>query len=642
MAAKVKAGSAYIELTAESQKLIQGLNDASSKMRKFGSDMTTVGKSVAGVGAAITAPILGAAKQFASYGDQMAKASKRTGIAVESISALAFAAERGGSDITVLEASLKKMSQTIYTATNGSKASVDALNALGLSVKELQGLSPEEQFKAIGNALNAIEDPTKKAALAQIVFSESGLKLLPVLQNLNSELQKARDFGAVISAEDAKKAEELTDAINALKTAFRSLSLAIGAEVAPELTRMMNELAMATPAMRTFIRENGDLIVSMLKLGGVLIGAGGVIIGLGQLTIAMSSIVKSAAIAGKAVQALWVLCAAHPFVALGAAIIAAEVAIFKFATTTVDAQLKFYDMLESVDKFRESMAKLKGDIKTGVGAIDALKKLEKIDPFDEKDLADALEIIETLEKKFGVTGIKIKVTDMGNIVDIPQAAKDKLILDNAPDVLEKYKNEITKLNEIIASPNAQKEQIEKARRDRDMLVKDIIGLYDQLDDAKRREKEARLNQFREESLKSKENIIVDERSDEIDASYAESIRGINDAISEQSNEIDAAYAESIRGMDDPVSADIPNIADQITEPVIDIVDSVRAAAESAMEQVRTSSAGTFSGGAALQALEGGIISVETRIANAAEATAKNTDKIAKLMKDQATNEDTFE
>jgi hypothetical protein len=99
---KVKAGSAYVELTTKNSKLMKGLADAKKRLRDFGSATRMAGLKMFGTGAAIGAPILAAAKMFASAGDQVQKMSLRTGVSTEALSTLGFAAEQSGADLGTL------------------------------------------------------------------------------------------------------------------------------------------------------------------------------------------------------------------------------------------------------------------------------------------------------------------------------------------------------------------------------------------------------------------------------------------------------------------------------------------------------------------------------------------------------------
>ncbi len=68
----IRAGRAFVELFADDSKLVRGLRRAEKKIKAFGSSIRNMGLKMAGLGAAMLAPLLGAAKAFSSMGDQVA------------------------------------------------------------------------------------------------------------------------------------------------------------------------------------------------------------------------------------------------------------------------------------------------------------------------------------------------------------------------------------------------------------------------------------------------------------------------------------------------------------------------------------------------------------------------------------------
>src|SRR5690606_23318108 len=104
--------------------------------------------------AAVTA-LLGTAKAFSDTGDMLDKMSQRTGVSVEALSELGFAADLSGTDLETLEAGLRNMQRTLVGAAQGSSAG-EALGRLGLSAAQLAGLSPDEQFKILADHLSQV------------------------------------------------------------------------------------------------------------------------------------------------------------------------------------------------------------------------------------------------------------------------------------------------------------------------------------------------------------------------------------------------------------------------------------------------------------------------------------------------------
>jgi len=198
----IRAGAAYVELFVKDNRLTKGLAAASARLKAFGAGITGIGTQFLGLGAALATPLFAAAKLFADTGDQIAKMSARTGIAVESLSELAFAVSQSGSDLESFESAVRRMQKVLVDAAGGSLAARDTLQKLGLAVADLKALGPEEQFKLLADRLSTIENPALRAALAMDLFGKSGTKLLPLMaggaRGIEELQEKARALGLTI------------------------------------------------------------------------------------------------------------------------------------------------------------------------------------------------------------------------------------------------------------------------------------------------------------------------------------------------------------------------------------------------------------------------------------------------------------
>ena len=99
----IRAGRAFVELFADDSKLVRGLGAAERKLKAFGDGVRNLGLKMVGVGSAILAPLAGAAKSFADMGSRMWDMAKRTGVSVEALSALGYAAEQSGAGMEAFE-----------------------------------------------------------------------------------------------------------------------------------------------------------------------------------------------------------------------------------------------------------------------------------------------------------------------------------------------------------------------------------------------------------------------------------------------------------------------------------------------------------------------------------------------------------
>jgi hypothetical protein len=277
----VRAGKAFVELYIKNNAFIKGLRAAQQKLRDFGAGVATVGKWMMGVGATMIAPFALATKTFMSAGDAMDKMSARTGVSTNALSELGFAAEQSGSSIEEIESSIRRMQKTIGTGKG------EAITRLGLSLDKIKAMSPEEQFEAVAAAIDAIKDPTAKAAAAMEIFGKTGTSLLPMLGSIKQLRAEARELGLSISPEDAKNAAALGDAWNRVKRSISGGFFAIGAAIAPALTTASDAITKIVQIARKWIVENQGIIRTVAKVAVGVTAAGAAFVVLGGTIVAL-------------------------------------------------------------------------------------------------------------------------------------------------------------------------------------------------------------------------------------------------------------------------------------------------------------------------------------------------------------------
>lgn len=280
-AGAIRAGSAFVEIGANDSALRAGLEAAQARVQAFGQGIAVVGAGLAGLGAAVTAPLLGAAKVFADTGSELYDMSQRTGIAVEALSSLSFAAEQSGSSLGAVEVAIKKMQRTIAKADDDGKAAVATLDELGVEVQSLQGLKPDEQFRKIAAALGKIPEATKRTTAAIAVFGKQGTALVPMINDLAALEAQAESLGLVMSSTDAAAADALGDSMGALWAQVKMTTFQFGSALAPALTEFLGIATQALALVIDWIKHNKDLILTVFKVAGVvgLVGSALVIFG---------------------------------------------------------------------------------------------------------------------------------------------------------------------------------------------------------------------------------------------------------------------------------------------------------------------------------------------------------------------------
>jgi len=288
-------GRAIIEILLDSNKLNKQLRAVEDNFKRVGANIVKAGAGFTAFGAALVAPLVAATKSFVDFGDTVDKIAARTGASAEFISALGFAAEQSGADIQTLEKAIIGQQRTLNDMNQGLKTAIDSYEALGLSAKDFEGLSTEQSFTKIAQALSEVKDPSLRAATALEIFGKAGQKLIPLLNGGESAIKaysaEASKAGLVISPEDAKQAAILADALNKAKRSFQGLQFKIGASLAKQFTLIIDKITEYIVKGQKFIENNKGLVKSALQLGAGLTAIGAALTAIGLTFIVGGSAV---------------------------------------------------------------------------------------------------------------------------------------------------------------------------------------------------------------------------------------------------------------------------------------------------------------------------------------------------------------
>lgn len=297
-AKEIRAGRAFVELTLR-DRLARGLAAAASRIRAFGVGVTVLGTTLVGAGASILGTLAAITKGFAETGDSLRDMAIRTGFAVETLSELSFALEQNGSSLEEFENGVRRMQRTISDAGRGLTTAQEALDALGLTLGQIDKLTPEEQFLAIADRLAQIEDPTKRAAVAMEVFGRSGTKMIPLLADgaagIAALREEARALGLTISRADADLADNFNDTLNILYRVLKQNVFVIGSALAPTLIDVAKRVTGVVTQISAWIKANRGLAVSVLKLGAATVAVGAGLVALGTVIVGVAAVISAIA-----------------------------------------------------------------------------------------------------------------------------------------------------------------------------------------------------------------------------------------------------------------------------------------------------------------------------------------------------------
>jgi hypothetical protein len=375
----VRQGRAYVELYCKNSALIKGLATAKRRLMDFGAGIATVGKWMMGIGLAIVAPIAAMAKHFATVGDELSEMAARTGMSVEKLSALKYAAKQTGTEIEGVEKSVRKMQKFLQEVADGGKEATDTMAALGLTFADIRALSPDQQFNLIASKIAAINNPTTKAAMALKVFGRSGTAILPMIAEMGALTAEAKRLGLVMSKEDAEAGHTLSRALGSLGSVVSGVGNGFSSVFAPKITQFVNAATNAIVQVKKWAKENADLIGTVVKVALGMTAAGAAIYAFGKIVAGVGTVVGGLhglivfAVGGMQLLASVLGMAISPAMAIGVALTAAGAGLLYLARNTEPVRAAASAIGGYVDGIRAMVSTVVSDAQTAWGGIaDAL------------------------------------------------------------------------------------------------------------------------------------------------------------------------------------------------------------------------------------------------------------------------------
>lgn len=197
-------------------KSIQSIGSAVAKLAKT---VTLAGAALGGLGGVGSlAGIAAGVKQAADLGSRISDVSARTAIAARDVVILEQAFKNAGLSAERVPQAVTMLSRQLVQAQEKGGEAAAAFNKLGLSVNELLKMKPAEQFKAVGNAIGNLQNPSQRAAVAMQIFGRSGSELLTLFRDPNGFAKAEKMVGGLADtiARNADSFDAISDSINAM------------------------------------------------------------------------------------------------------------------------------------------------------------------------------------------------------------------------------------------------------------------------------------------------------------------------------------------------------------------------------------------------------------------------------------------
>lgn len=270
-------GEAFVEVRARLGKLESDLTKARKASTKAADEMDrpfkrlrkTLGSVKAGY-ALVAVGALAAGVAFAKARqsfdatidalDSVDKASRRLGVSAQALQEWRFAAELAGVSSQTFDNSLRVLVRVSEEATKGLGEGGNALRSLGLSMKEVAGLNPEQLFSRVIRELGKIEDAGERLRIAVKLFESEGAGLVVLAGDFDELAKRAREAGVAIDDGTIRAAVEAKDKLAEL-SAVTSTRLAPSlVQIAPIFVALGESLLGAATGAESLFRKFRQLL----------------------------------------------------------------------------------------------------------------------------------------------------------------------------------------------------------------------------------------------------------------------------------------------------------------------------------------------------------------------------------------------
>lgn len=365
---QVKAGKAFYEVFLR-EKVAAGLKKIDKVLSSTGRKVAGLGTGLFAVGGAALGPIAALTFEFGKLGDEVAKASDRTGASAEFLSQMGFAAEQSGTKLSSFVQGLFRMTRRIANAETATGPAVRALDELGLSAAKIGALKPEDQFFAIADALGGVANAERRAQLGFELIGDNIRDLTPLLNagsaGIRAMQKEADALGRTIGSDQAAQAAAFNDAWNRVLSTFRAVRLAIGAAFVEELTSVANKMAKITVTAIEFVKTNKDIILQVGKVAVVISGVGVALLAVGGVIVGVGAVFGSlATLAGGLATAIGIVISSITFLVspIGAVVAGLGVLVAAIVQTSAGGGTAIGFLTDAFNKLK----KVVGEVLQGV------------------------------------------------------------------------------------------------------------------------------------------------------------------------------------------------------------------------------------------------------------------------------------
>jgi hypothetical protein len=257
-----KIGASLASMRANATSASSAITSAAGSIREATGRAALVGIGAIGaglVGAGIAAKTW--AQETLEAGDELATFAAKTGLSVEAIQEWRSAAQRSDVEIGTFNGSVQTFARQMALAREGTGKLASGLKKVSKPLlDQLKATtSTEEALELYISAMESVEDPARRAALASMAFGGAG-KDMALLAVTGSEgvkkLRQEMRASGVMTTEQANRMGALDDQMIVLNDRYNTVKRTVGTAFLEAITPHLTKLAEWAEANQGVIAQN--------------------------------------------------------------------------------------------------------------------------------------------------------------------------------------------------------------------------------------------------------------------------------------------------------------------------------------------------------------------------------------------------
>ena len=178
-------------------------------------------------------------------GDQLQDLANRFGVAASSLQEIGNAASTSGAGLEDVAGAMNKLAKNAGAAIGGNEQMAEAFNKIGLSVEQLNGMSPQDLFFALSKAVASGTLGMQDFTIAQELAGKGAAVLMETLR-MGPEVIAAN--GQAMGVWTDETISKLSEASDSIKTFQNKMTIAFGsiAQIAVPLIKAFEDIVELT------------------------------------------------------------------------------------------------------------------------------------------------------------------------------------------------------------------------------------------------------------------------------------------------------------------------------------------------------------------------------------------------------------